>query len=67
MNLRRFDASLRQPLTLSILPLRKDAPVYLDTPATVVVGNAEQRATLDSVRVETDYGLDVRFGGPTQR
>ncbi len=67
VNLRRFDASLRQPLTLSILPLRKDAPVYLDTPATVAVGNADQRATLDSVRVETDYGLDVRFGGPTQR
>jgi len=60
MNLRRFDDRLNRPLTLSILPLRKDAPIYLDEAATTKV-NADQVASLDAVRIETDYGLDVRF------
>ncbi len=61
VNLRRFDGRLGQPLTLSILPLRKDAPIYLDEAAIARRSDADQVASLDSVQVETDYGLDVSF------
>jgi hypothetical protein len=61
VNLNRFAARLDQPLTLSILPLRKDAPIYLDEAAVPKPGGADQVATLDHVAIETDYGLDLRF------
>ncbi|WP_353440640.1 beta-galactosidase [Sphingomonas faeni] len=61
VNLRRFGDRLAKPLTLSILPLRGDAPIYLDAALKPKIAADEQVAKLSAVRLETDYGLDLRF------
>lgn len=62
VKLSRFAASLDRPLTLSVLPIRADAPIYLDQTAKRTIGPTAQVARLDSVRFEPDYQLDLSFG-----
>ncbi|HEX5324939.1 MAG TPA: beta-galactosidase [Capsulimonadaceae bacterium] len=50
IGLNRYAAGVRaQDLVLKILPLRKDAPIYLPTEAWPQFGDSEQAATLSSV------------------
>lgn len=61
VNLRRFAGRLAQPMTLSILPLRGDAPIYLDAALRPNLAADAQIAALKAVDIETDYGLSLTF------
>ncbi|MET0266212.1 MAG: beta-galactosidase [Duganella sp.] len=50
-----------QPLTLSVLPLRADAPIYLDQRARPDFAGAEQLAQLRKVSVTPVYQLKLRL------
>lgn len=63
VNLKRFADRLDAPLTLSILPIRGDAPIYLDARAKAKLPAGTQAATLGGVRLAIDHALDVRFDG----
>lgn len=56
LGLRRFSAELGQPWTLSVLPLRADAPIYRQNP---IPAAAPQVARLLGVRLRPVYGLDI--------
>lgn len=56
VGLRRFTASLDKPLTLSVLPLRADAPIYRQNP---IAKTPAQSAQLLSARLRAVYGLDI--------
>ncbi|NYE61519.1 hypothetical protein FHW58_002726 [Duganella sp. 1224] len=57
--LRQQAALLDQPLTLSVLPLRADAPIYLPKEARPDFGGAKQMATVRGVKVIPVYQLRV--------
>jgi beta-galactosidase len=57
--LRQQAALLDQPLTVSILPLRADAPIYLPKEARPDFGGAKQMATVRSVTVIPVYQLRI--------
>ncbi|MYM30442.1 glycoside hydrolase family 35 [Duganella sp. CY15W] len=57
--LRQQAAVLDQPLTVSVLPLRADAPVYLPKEARPGFGGATQMATVRAVRVIPVYQLRI--------
>jgi len=51
--------ALSAPMTLTVLPLRKDAPIYLDQGVDRMVEGRDQLAQVDSVTVVPQYRLDV--------
>jgi beta-galactosidase len=53
--LRQLGARLAQPLTVAVLPLRADAPIYLDRKARPDFGGAAQLAQLRQVTVTPVY------------
>ncbi|HET8611483.1 MAG TPA: beta-galactosidase [Sphingomonas sp.] len=53
--------ALANPLTLTILPLRGDAPVYIDNALRPKLAADAQVATLRSVSVIPQYRLDLRI------
>jgi len=57
--LRQQAAVLAQPLTVSVLPLRADAPIYLPKEARPDFGGARQMAAVRGVRVIPVYQLRV--------
>ena len=57
--LRQQAALLDQPLTVSVLPLRADAPIYLPKEARPDFGGAQQMAKVRSVTVIPVYQLRV--------
>jgi hypothetical protein len=58
VGLKRFlNGSGAQELRLSILPLRKDAPVYFELPRAVDFDKAAQAARLENVRLIPEYEL----------
>lgn len=59
VGLKRFQAKLDQPLTLTVLPLRADAPVYIDDLFKVDFGGKPQVARVASVEAVPEYELDV--------
>jgi beta-galactosidase len=54
--------ALGAPMTLTILPLRKDAPIYLDQGVDRMVEGRDQLAQVDSVTVVPQYRLDIAAG-----
>jgi beta-galactosidase len=54
--------ALGTPMTLTILPLRKDAPIYLDQGVDQMVEGKDQLAQVDSVTVVPQYRLDIAVG-----
>ncbi len=60
IGLKRFAGRLGRPWRLSIMPLRVDAPIYLDDKARAALPAAGQVATLDSLRVVPEHRLRVR-------
>lgn len=59
VGLKYVQSALRDPLTLTILPLRKDAPIYLDQGVDSMVKGHDQLAQVDSVTVVPQYRLDM--------
>ncbi|HKI95456.1 MAG TPA: beta-galactosidase [Gemmatimonadales bacterium] len=62
VGLRYVQSALDDPLTLTVLPLRKDAPIYLDKGVDAMVEGQDQLAKVDSVTVVPQYRLDVSTG-----
>ena len=61
VGLRRFASQLGQPWTLTVLPLRADAPIYIQPPYRPQQAAGGQLARLIGVDLVPAYGLDVRF------
>jgi hypothetical protein len=59
IGLKRFAARLGRPWTLTVLPLRADAPIYLDEAARAKLPPGDQVADLLSVRLVPEYQLEV--------
>jgi hypothetical protein len=61
VGLKRFAKRLDQPLTLTVLPLRKDTPIYLDNGvASMVTG--DQTAEVLEVKAVPQYRLTLGAG-----
>ncbi len=62
IGLKNAAGALSAPLTLTILPLRKDAPIYLDQGVEAMVQGRDQLAAVDSVTVVPQFRLDIAAG-----
>ena len=62
VGLKRFADKIKSPLTLTILPLRKDAPVYIEGLDDLPYGSDGQIAVLNGVTIEPEYELHLRLG-----
>ena len=61
VGLRQFESSLQRPLTLSVLPLRSDAPVYIAKDARPDFKGQAQLALLRGVTVTPVYLLKLKW------
>ena len=61
VGLKRFAGRLDQPLTLTVLPLRKDTPIYLDNGVNSMV-SGDQTAELLQVKAVPQYRLTLGIG-----
>jgi beta-galactosidase len=66
IGLKRFSAKMSAPLTLTVLPMRKDAAIYLDDGVGAMV-SGEQTAELLDVSVVPQYRLTVSMAGASKR
>jgi hypothetical protein len=66
IGLGRFSAEAKQPLTLTVLPLRKDAPIYLDAGVAAMV-DGDQTAEIQDVSVAPEYHLHLTLDAKPQR
>jgi hypothetical protein len=64
IGLRRFAREIRDPLTLAILPMRRDAPIYLDRGVADMV-HGDQTAEIVAVTAVPQYALHLRSGRPS--
>ena len=55
-----FAERLGRPWTLTILPLRADAPIYLDDSARAKLHKADQVAALLTLHLVPEYQLEIR-------
>jgi len=60
LGLRRVAASLHGPLTLTVMPLRADAPVYIDRAHRPDFASAQQLAQLRGVTLKPVYAAQIR-------
>jgi beta-galactosidase len=59
IGLKRFSGKLQQPLTLTILPLRQDAPIYLESQYRPAIAAGAQVAELLRARIVPEYRLRI--------
>jgi hypothetical protein len=59
IGLRRFASILAKPLTLTILPLRQDAPIYLEPQHVPKLFPAGQVAELQSVSLVLEHRVRI--------
>jgi hypothetical protein len=59
IGLKRFAARLGHPWTMSVMPLRADAPIYLDEQARALLPKAPQVSEIRSIRLVPEYELKV--------
>ena len=65
IGLRRFADAIRQgPLDLSILPLRKDAPIYLEDRDRPDFGAQSQMDKLRTLKLVPEYQFVIPIGAP---
>lgn len=57
--LRRFAGRLGKPWEISILPLRKDAPIYLDEKVRPTASDPAQIAQLRGIMIEPEYAVTI--------
>ena len=62
IGLKRYAGALDQ-LRLSILPLRKDAPVYFEAPRAIRYNSAGEAVELESVELLPEYELRLKVAG----
>ena len=60
IGLKRYSDRLDHPFTLTLLPLRQDAPIYLEPDAVPKIPAGSQAAELGSVEVIPEYALQLR-------
>jgi hypothetical protein len=60
IGLKQFAGALQQPLRLSVLPLRADAPIYLPREHRPDFAGQAQIATLSGVTLTPVYRLSVK-------
>lgn len=60
IGLKRYSDLLDHPFTLTLLPLRQDAPIYLEPEAVPKLATSAQVAELGSVEVIPEYALTIR-------
>jgi beta-galactosidase len=60
IGLKRFAARLGRPWTLTVMPLRADAPIYLDDAARAKLPAGAQVATLEVLRIVPEYRMEVK-------
>ncbi len=60
IGLKRFAAKLDAPLTLTVMPLRKDAPIYLDDAVRATLPDTDQVAVVKSVKLVPQYALRLK-------
>jgi hypothetical protein len=61
IGLRRFAREINDPLTLAVLPMRRDAPIYLDRGVAGMV-SGDQTAEVVAVTAVPQYALHLRSG-----
>jgi len=59
IGLKRFKSEISAPLTLTILPLRKDAPIYLDEAVKATLPTTDQVVVVKSVKLIPQYVLKL--------
>jgi len=59
LGLKRYASLLDKPLTLTLLPLRKDAPIYLEPEFTPKFAGATQLAELGNIEIVPEYALQL--------
>lgn len=60
IGLKRFKAEIETPLGLTVMPLRKDAPIYLDEAVVAKLPAAAQVADVKSVKLTPQYALEIQ-------
>jgi hypothetical protein len=66
IGLKHFSAQTGAPLTLTVLPLRSDAPIYLDGGVAKMV-QGSQTASVSEVSIVPQYRLRIRADPPKPR
>jgi hypothetical protein len=61
IGLKRYRAQIQAPLTLTVLPLRKDAPIYIDDAVRAQLPPADQVAVVRSIKVVPQYALKIQY------
>lgn len=59
IGLKRYASLLDKPLTLTLLPLRQDAPIYLEPEFTPKFAGAAQLAELGNIEIVPEYALQL--------
>jgi len=62
VGLKRFAGDLEEPWIVSVLPLRSDAPIYIEEPYRPSFAGSKQVASLVSVRILPEYQLTLPLG-----
>ena len=60
IGLRRFATELKKALTLTVLPIRQDAPIYIEPEYQLHLSPGAQAAELVRTRVVPEYGLRLQ-------
>lgn len=61
IGLKRFKDKLNEPLTVTVMPLRKDAPIYIDDAVRAALPPGDQVAAVKSVKLVPQYALKLTF------
>lgn len=61
IGLKKFTDEIQHPLTLTILPLRKDAPIYIDEAVRAKLPTSDQVAEIKSVTLIPEYKLTLQI------
>ncbi len=61
IGLKRFKSEIAHPLTLTVMPLRKDAPIYLDDAVKAKLPDTDQIARVNGVTVVPQYALKITY------
>jgi len=61
IGLKRFTGDFKEPWVVTVLPLRSDAPIYIEEPYRPSFVESKQVASLVAARILPEYQLTLRF------
>ncbi len=61
IGLKRFAKEIKSPIDLTILPLRKDAPIYIDDNIKAKLPTTEQVAIVNSIKLIPQYEINLKL------